>query len=301
MPWAWPRPLLAMITAAGVCLAAHVTSGAPNYRIRLESFVVPPNRIAGLLVRARINGGPLLRLLVDSGSGYVVLDRATAIRSHCAGGTGMELIGAGAGLVTRAKRQVAETLELGDLTLRAVPVIVEDRRLADGIQGVLPLSVFSEFLIRLDFPAKELDLFPYRPGVADDQGGVPALLDNQLLFVKGTANETGVGYFLLDTGAALSAISHDLARQLHISEMMADRVSLRGGIADIDAPLWSGSIRLAVASHPMVTGPVVVVDLSTASRYHGFEISGLIGYSAMYDSILTASYRDRIIRIDRAK
>jgi predicted aspartyl protease len=294
----WARALLATMTAAGVCLAAHIPGGAASYRIKLDRFVVPPNRIAGLLVRARLNGGPLLRLLVDSGSESVVVDRATAFRSHCAGGTDLELIGAGAHSVVRAKHGIAETLEIGDLTLRGVPLIVADRTLGDGIQGVLPLSVFSKFLIRLDFPAKELDLLPYRPGEADKPGAVPILPGNPLLFVKGTANEAREGYFLVDTGAALTAISHGLARQLRIPEIWADHLPFRGGVADIDAPLFSGSIRLQVASHQMATGPVAVVDLSTASRYHGFEISGLIGYSALYDSILTASYRDRIIRIE---
>ena len=65
----------------------------------------------------------------------------------------------------------------------------------------------------------------------------------------------------------------------------------------MDAPLLSGSIRLRVASQQEVTGPVVAVDLSTASRYHGLEISGLIGYSAMCDFVLTVNYRDNMIRI----
>jgi hypothetical protein len=251
-----------------------------------------------LLVKARINGGPLLRLLVDSGSQYVVLVRGAALHSHCAGGADFELVGAGSATATRATRQTADTLELGDLTLRGVLLIVTDRIFPEGIQGVLPLSIFSEFLIRLDFPAKELDLLPYGMGeTADRSGAIPVLSRNQLLFVTGTVNEVREGNFLLDTGSAFSAISRDLASQMHISDRLAARVPLHGGVADMDAPLLSGLIRLRLASHPPVTGPVVAVDLSTASRYHGFEISGLIGYSALCDSVLTVSYRDSVIRI----
>ncbi len=294
---------LATITAFGVCVAAaapvivpHAAGNPAGYRIKLERFVVPPNRIAGLLVKARINGGPPLTLLVDSGSQYVVLVRAAALHSHCAGGADFELVGAGAATATRAKRQMADTLELGDLTLRGVPLIVTDRTLAEGIQGVLPLAIFAEFLIRLDFPAKELDLLHYKDA-ADRSAAVPVLSSNQLLFVNGTVNEAYEGHFLLDTGSAFSAISRDLANQLHISDSLAARVPLRSGIADMNAPLLSGLIRLRLASHPPVRGPVVAVDLSTASRYHGFEISGLIGYSALCDFILTVSYRDSVIRI----
>jgi aspartyl protease len=284
------------VAAAAPATVPHPAGNPAGYRIKLERFVVPPNHIAGLLVKARINGGPPLRLLVDSGSQYVVLFRAAALHSHCSGGLDFELVGAG-GAATQAKQQTADTLELGDLTLRDVPLIVADRTLAEGIQGVLPLSIFSEFLVRLDFPAKELDLLPYRDDAADRSTSFPVFSSNQLLFVNGTVNEAYDGRFLLDTGSAFSAISRDLANRLHISESLAARVPLRGGIADMNAPLLSGLIRVRLASHPPVTGPVVAVDLSTASRYHGFEISGLIGYSALCDSVLTVSYRDSVIRL----
>lgn len=302
-----------MVTAAalGVCLAAsappapHLPGGAASYRIKLDRFVAPPNRAAGLLVKARINGGPLLSLLVDSGTQYVVVDRAAARRSHCAGGADLEMIGAGAASAMLVKHRTADTLELGDLTLRGVPMVVADRKLADGIQGALPLSIFAGFLIRLDFQAKELDLLPYgATDAADDKandgandGALPVLSNNDLLFVKGRVNETYVGYFLLDTGATFTAISHSLARRLAISEILAAHIPLRGGVAQIDAPLLSGSVHLQFCSRQPAPGPVVAVDLSTASRYHGIEIAGLIGYSALYDSVLTVNYRDSVIRI----
>jgi hypothetical protein len=303
MRWVSTTAGLATVIVCGVCLAAdgvapRVTTGGASYRIKLDRFVVSPNVIAGLLVRARLNGGPLLRLLVDSGSQFVVVDRATALRSRCTGGVDLDLVGAGAASATPAKHLIADTLELGELTLHRVPLIVIDRKVADGIQGVLPLSIFSEFLIRLDFPEKELDLLPYGAGDTDSSA-VPAQLNNQLLFVGGRVNEARDGYFLVDTGAAVTAISKDLAHELHISEILADHVPFRSGVAEIGAPLLSGSVRLQLASHHTVTGPVVAVDLSVASRYHGLPISGLIGYSALCDSILTANYRDRVVRIEQ--
>jgi hypothetical protein len=302
MRGALTRAGLVAVTACGVCLAApaavpHLTGAQPGYRIQLERFVVPPNRGAGLLVKARINGGPTLRLLVDSGSQYVVVDRSAALHSHCAGGAELDLVGVGVGAAARVKQRTADTLELGDLTLHSVPLLVSDRSIADGIQGVLPLSIFSDFLIRLDFPAKRLELLPYDAGEADGSAAIPVVPSNRLLFVKATVNEVHDGYFLLDTGSAFTAISRELARQLKISELLAAHVPLRGGVADMDAPLLSGSIRLRVASQQELAGPVVAVDLSTASRYHGFEISGLIGYFALRDSVLTVNYRDGAIRI----
>jgi hypothetical protein len=293
---------LAVAAMFGACFAASgpVTAPGiripPNFRFKLERFIVPPSGAVGLLVKARINGGPPLRLLLDSGSQYVVLDRRAAMRSGCTGGIDLDLVGAGA-LSPKTVKQQEATLEIGDLTLRSVAVLVTDRTVADGVQGVLPLSIFSGFLIRLDIPGKELALLPYPTLETDRSGSIPILLNNQLLFVKGNVNDIHDGYFLLDTGASYTAISRSLAGQLHISDALAQRVPLQGGIADINAPLLNGAVRLRLGSKGPVTGPVVAVDLSTASRYHKLEIAGLIGYPALRDSVLTVSYRDAFIRI----
>jgi hypothetical protein len=80
--------------------------------------------------------------------------------------------------------------------------------------------------------------------------------------------------------------------------MMANRVLLQGGVTDIDAPLLTAPVRMQSAAQVLADGPVVAVDLSTTSRYHGLEISGLIGYSALSGSIVTVNYRDSALRIE---
>jgi predicted aspartyl protease len=287
-----------MTFAAAVCFGASAASAPPQYRIKLGPYLVPPTRTAGLIVKARVNGGPPLRLLLDSGTQYVVLDRKAAAKSGCAGGTDLDLIGAGAPAASVVKTQLAETLQLGDLTLRDVPMLVTNHALADGIQGVLPLSIFSGFLIRLDVPGNNLDLLPYPSEEMAEEGALRSVLNNQLLFVRGRANDSRDGYFLLDTGASYTAISRKLARQLSLPESIADRVPLQAGTTELDAPILRGAVRLRFGSHELATDPVVAVDLSASSRYHSLEISGLIGYPALCRSVVTVSYRDNLIRID---
>jgi predicted aspartyl protease len=286
----WARLVTILL---GVCSAAYGSA----YRIQLEPFIVPPARVAGLVARVRINGGGAIRLLLDSGAQNVVLSRSAARKSGCIGGSDLELVGAGASSAIAVKNLRANSLQIGDLELRGVPLLIVERELADGIQGALPLSVFDGFLIRLDVSGNALHLSPYPTGPLDQSAAIRILSNNQLLFVKGIVNETHEGYFLLDTGASYSAISRNLARKLHFSDLLAHHVPLQGGTAAMDAPLLSGSVRLRFGSQ-IAAGPIVAVDLSTASRYHELEISGLIGYTALRDFILTVSYRDRLIRID---
>jgi hypothetical protein len=84
-----------------------------------------------------------------------------------------------------------------------------DSRLLEGIDGVIPLSLFGGFLIRLDMPRRTLDLDPYPAQAPVRDGGTYSLAraDHNLLFLEGAINESEAGYVLLDPGAARNAVS----------------------------------------------------------------------------------------------
>lgn len=108
-----------------------------------------------MMVQARINSGPMLRLPLDSGTQYVVLDRSAAVKSGCAGGKDLDLVGAGGSSTAVVKMLRAESVPIADLAMHDVPLLVKEQRFPDGIQGAMPLSIFAEFLIRLDVPGKQ--------------------------------------------------------------------------------------------------------------------------------------------------
>jgi predicted aspartyl protease len=269
-----------------------------SYRLKLEPFTPTPGRPVGLLIKVRINGGPLLSLLLDSGAQYVALNRKAAMKAGCAGGSDLDVVGAGAPSPALAKMLSAGTIEIGDLTLRSVPMVITGSRLIDGIDGVLPLSLFAEFVVRLDIPGKSLDLVPYPTGQAHTAGSVSAVSSNNLLSLKCVLNDKREGYFLIDTGAAYNAISRKVARQLNSSEALASSIPVHGSIAAMDAPLLPDRVQLRFGSRELAVEPVVVIDLSMASRYHNLEVAGLIGYPALRDSVLIVNYRDGLVRLD---
>ncbi|HLK65755.1 MAG TPA: hypothetical protein VKU19_20090 [Bryobacteraceae bacterium] len=86
------------------------------------------------------------------------------------------------------KKVAADSVQVGDLTLRDIPVLVCDRHFGDGIHGVLPLSLFSGYLVRLDLAGKSLDLMPYPDELANSGPSIRAISSNDLLFLSGTVN-----------------------------------------------------------------------------------------------------------------
>src|ERR1022692_2636184 len=66
-----------------------------SHTLKLGSFVIPPSSPAGLLLKVRIDSGPVLRLLLDSGAQFIALDKAAAAKSGHTGGSELDLVGVG--------------------------------------------------------------------------------------------------------------------------------------------------------------------------------------------------------------
>src|ERR1043166_5043373 len=84
------------VTSFGASVVTNTPSGdpLPVYRLKLYPFLAPPTRLVGMIVKAKINGGPPLRLLVDSGANLITLNPRAAAKSDCIGGTDLDLVGA---------------------------------------------------------------------------------------------------------------------------------------------------------------------------------------------------------------
>ena len=55
----------------------------------------------------------------------------------------------------------AETVEVGPVSFRDCRVAMVDGKVVEGADGVIPLSFFSDFRLRLNFPEETLELIPY--------------------------------------------------------------------------------------------------------------------------------------------
>ena len=161
----------------GLGVAASGPTGSESQRgardqshtLKLTAFAIPPGAPLGLLLKVRIDNGPVLRLLLDSGAEFIVLDKKAAAQSGHANGSEFDLVGMG-GSPKAARMAQAGTVAVGDLVFQDCRLIIAAGKMADGVDGVIPLSLFAGFLMRLDLPGKKLDLRPYPPaGSVEDR------------------------------------------------------------------------------------------------------------------------------------
>jgi hypothetical protein len=254
--------------------------------------------VAGLLLEARINGGPPLHLLVDSGAARIALNVRASVRSAVAALAESHLVGMGDFPAISARSGIASTVDAGPLQFRDCRVDVAPSLLAGGIDGVIPISLFGGFLVRLDLPGKALDLTPYPEPGPVPAGFEAATLRSGLMFLRGAMNGGPPGNILLDTGACYSAVSRRTARLLNNSSLSP--ADLRGPNGAVDGGFLDGAIRFQIAGRSLTGEPVVAVDLAAFSALNGIETDGVLGYPALRYSILTVDYRDSLVRIDSA-
>ena len=294
----------ALLAAAATASAADspslptLVSPPGHYCLKLNLLFNPESRTMGLYCKTRIDGGPVMRMLLDSGAQHIVLDRRAAVKTGRTEGADFELVGVGA-VARRCKRAAPATVEIGGLVLKDCDVMVVDGEVLDGIDGVIPMSLFAGFLVRFDGVHKtlELDTYPETPP-AQSGGYLPVRTDNRLLFLQSLVNEQRPGYVLLDTGATYSAVSLEAARASHQFWSIRDAIELRGSAGGVEGFPLSPGVLFRCGDRVLSADPAVVVDLSSLARHHQFEIYGILGYPALRNAIVTIDYRDSLVRIE---
>jgi len=258
-------------------------------------YQIPLSRIrtAGLFLRARINGGRELKLIVDTGATGIALNPAPASELNLQVLADAALMGFGSARPAAAHIARADSFETGGLKLANVLLNAGEIVLTRDADGLVGLDVFKDFLIRLDSPARTLELIPFPEYAQSPPCGdcIRAYRLGNLLLVRGTVNGSADGYFVLDTGSAYSMVSRKLVPQ-------------EGRPAVFEGA--QGAQKVAVLSSPLGIrlGDLHLVDFESAvfdtagiSARNGTEIAGAIGYSLLRDLTLTVDYRAGLVKL----
>lgn len=272
---------------------AELVSPYLQYELRLRPFYPIPNRPAGVLLHGRINGGRPLRLLLDSGAEFIVIGAKAARSIGISARSEMELVGLGS---RPARVGWAETVEIGPVRFRNCRVALVEGNVIDGADGVIPLSLFSDFLLRLNLPEKTLGLIPY-PREQDPAGpSSPGVTQRDLLLVAAVLNGKQSGHVVLDTAAFCSAISHEVAGSPR--GHLAPEIRIEAGTGAATGQLVSSAVHFQIAGQELIPNEVVALDLSNLSRHCGMQVVGVLGFPALRPYVLTINYRNALVKIE---
>jgi predicted aspartyl protease/Tfp pilus assembly protein PilF len=259
-------------------------------------------------VEVLVNGTPV-KLVLDTGAAGIVLSRAAAERA------GLTRLAAGTvrGIGDNAKgtggyRAIAEHFKIGGVEYRNALISVAGQSM-EGIQdGLIGSNVFSEFLITLDFADGKLRLNPL-PGYhigeeVQDRVEIPEMQDAARVFRFGHILLVPVrvgsrdGLFVLDTGAARTMMSYDLAAE--VSKLNHDdRTTIRGMSGKVGDVYQTGNLVLEFAGFAQKNLAMTAIDTWELSHRLGTEISGFLGLPVLDLFTLTIDYRDGLVKFER--
>jgi len=288
----------ARVMAAGSTSAADthpdLVSAYQPYELKLSSFYPAPDRHAGVLLRVSINGGRPLRMLLDSGAGFVVIGAKTARPLGLFGGSEVDLVGLG----TRPEKvAIAESVRVGPVSFRNCRVALVEGQVVEGADGVIPLSLFSDFLLRLDLSEKNLRLIPFPHEESPPVPPTRGVTKHDVLLVAAVLNGQRNGYVLVDTGAFCSAVSREVARILSGFQVVPG-VRLAAGTGAAIGQRISSSVHFVIAEHDLIADEVVTLDLSELSLHYGVAVMGVLGFPALTHYVLTIDYRNGRVKIE---
>lgn len=137
---------------------------------------------------------------------------------------------------------------------------------------------------------------PPRPGRTELRSAtvtVPATMMSSYLVVESKWDKRGPYHFLIDTGAAVTLVSPDLAARYAAKDAPPpDTPQVRVKAADGGTALLSPTTlkRLDLGGARFENVPALIYDCSALSAHLGMQIDGILGFPLFRETLLTLDY-----------
>jgi predicted aspartyl protease len=277
--------------------------------VRLWTFVSGATHMRTFGLEVMVNGRPA-RLVLDTGAAGIVLSHVAAERVGLARVAAATVRGIGDNAkMTGGYRAIAERFRIGDVEYRDAVISVADQNFVGIEDGLIGSNELGEFLITLDFAGGKLRLDPlpdYHPGEEFADRTVSPQMENatrvfrfgHLLLVPARVGNAANRMFVLDTGAANTLISYELAAE--VSKLNRDdKTALRGLNGKVGDVYQTGNLVLEFAGFEQKNLGMTAFDTWELSHRLGTEISGFLGLPVLNLFTLTIDYRDGLVKFER--
>lgn len=290
----WSRAEIRFLRSFGQRVPFETDPGADD-RVYTMDFRLVNEKV---VVRAKVNDAAAQDFVVDTGSENTVITRTTAQ------GLGVTpvtyTLSAGVGRVGLRGLQLArlDSLELGSLKLRNVPVLIKNPPLRDipikETESLSPLALGYSMVI--DYKTHKLTFGRHLPSEpADFQ--LP-LRVYRLATVRGVVDGDHQANFVVDTGGEVISISQATASTLQRPQN-ARKIALKVyGTSgwDDDAFLMPG-INLSFDAIQYKNFPVVVLNLDAPSALLGFQLGGIVGHKFLSKYRVGIDLENSVLRL----
>jgi Flp pilus assembly protein TadD/predicted aspartyl protease len=270
---AWARAEVRFLRAFGSRPPVSIDAAAMG-KLHTVPFRVLNEKI---IVKAKVNRGPAMDFVLDTGSEQTVVSRETAARMGIRPIVNILSAGVGDLGVRELELTRLDELEIGSLKVLNVPSIIKNPPLhglpTREMESFSPLALGMSVVI--DYDRQQLLMGAQLP---EENADVELPLRmHRLAMVPGHV-QGGAASFILDTGGQVISISTDTASGLERGEMRNIPLKVYGASGwDRDAFLMPG-VNLNFNKIEYKNLSVVVLNLRAPSVLLGFRLGGIVGY-----------------------
>jgi len=266
-----------------------------------ERVHVVPFRIVSdkVVVRARINHGPLMDFTLDTGSERTVITQDTARRLNIRPLSVTLSAGVGDFMVRGLQLGRLDSLTIGSLEIENVPVLIKNPPLRNlptrEAEGFSPLSL--GFSTVIDYGRQELLIARALPEEVEPADHELPLRVHRLAMVQGIVDGDPAN-FVVDTGGEVISISADTANGLERTDSTRHIPLKVYGTSgwDRDAFLLPG-VDLSFQGIQYSNFPVVVLNLRAPSVLLGFQLGGIVGHKFLSPYRVTIDLKASKVRL----
>jgi hypothetical protein len=245
--------------------------------VHVVPFKLVRNKV---VVQGRLNGQGV-EWVLDTGAERTGVSRDLAYRARIRTVTTTYSAGVGRPSLRRIQLGRADTLEIGGLRIRNVPVAIRNPA-ADGAprwqgESLSPLTLGLSAIV--DYQRRQVILARTLPEEPD--GVRLPMRMYRLPFVRGLLNDAHPAYFVVDTGGEVISISAETASALRMPS--SRRIPLRVfGLSGLDesAFLLPG-IDLDFEGIAYRKVGLAVLNLRAPSVLLGFQVGGIVGHQLL--------------------
>ena len=264
--------------------------------IRLQQLPILPF----LFAEVSINGQGPFRFLVDTGATQTIMGEKVATKLGLKKIATNVMFGVGGEGKVEAPMFRADSIKVGEVTVRNIAMGTMDNPLLDLIMdGVLGPSLLSDFVVTIDYAKSQIELSKKAPTTGT---AIPVWCFSGLLMVPVDVNGKFKGNFLIDTGADSTLLAYSMANELGVNKNTPGAVLDLpiGGIGGLDdGVLVVPSVTLKSPFATKQYEKLMAIDLSGMSGLIQTELSGVIGFDALKDYRVTIDYQKAELRLTK--
>lgn len=258
-----------------------------------------------LIVPVRVNGAGPFDFILDTGAGTSLLSPELA-QSLQIESTGTKQGHTAGGLVS-ALLATSDSLTVGEINREDVDVAIVDltsiaRAVGTKLDGDLGYNFLKHFRLTINFRDSELTLEdPRRVECFAASGGTAVAMrlarpSKPLILIDTFVNGRGPFQFAIDTGTSTTALSAELAGELHLQLAPVGPVTTGGAAISLSA---SRVDSLRVGNSEAREVDVIIGDfLAMLSEAAGAKLDGIIGYNFLRNYRVVIDYPNEQFRLE---